>query len=151
MQCPFCHGETHVIDTRSCEPHRIRRRRSCLTCHKRFTTYEDMDLHLPKIIKSNQKRVNYDALKLRRGIELACEKRPVEAQTIDNIINRIEIRLQTFGEREISSQVLGKWVLEELFHIDAVAYIRFASVYENFLDINAFKQAVDQLLSQKKP
>ena len=129
------------------EGEKIRRRRECLNpdCLARFTTYEVAEIHIPTVIKQNGDRESYSADKLRRGLLRACEKRPVSAEQISALIHHIEQQMRSSGEREISSEQIGQWVMEGLKTLDHVAYIRFASVYLSFADIAAFQQTIDEL------
>lgn len=147
MHCPFCNTEdTKVIDSRlSMEGDGVRRRRECLNCHERFTTFERAELRFPSIKKSNGKREEFSEDKLRRGMQRALQKRPVDAEAIDSAVSRILHKLITGGEREIDSSQLGEWVIEELAQLDDVAYVRFASVYRRFQDLDAFRKELDLL------
>ncbi len=147
MKCPFC-GEpsTQVTDTRENEDaDTVRRRRRCLSCDKRFTTYERIDLKLPVVIKRNGSRTEFDRNKLLGSMKLALRKRPVMAEHVDAAIARIEERLLTLGEREIPSEKLGELVMRELRKLDKVAYVRFASVYRNFEDVDGFSEAIREV------
>ncbi|MCB1915186.1 MAG: transcriptional repressor NrdR [Rhodocyclaceae bacterium] len=147
MKCPFC-GEqsTQVTDTRENEDADIvRRRRRCLACDKRFTTYERIDLKLPVVIKRNGSRTEFDRAKLLGSMKLALRKRPVMAESVDAAIGRIEARLLSLGEREIPSERIGELVMRELRKLDKVAYVRFASVYRNFEDVDGFSEAVREV------
>lgn len=147
MHCPFCHTEeTKVIDSRLIsEGSQIKRRRECTSCNERFTTFETAELLMPKIIKRNAQRRPFDEEKLRFGMQKALEKRPVSIDAIDTAINSIKQKLLASGEREIHSQQLGEWVIESLKNLDHVAYVRFASVYRRFQDINDFSETIHQL------
>ncbi|HBE92202.1 MAG TPA: transcriptional regulator NrdR [Gammaproteobacteria bacterium] len=147
MHCPFCNTEdTKVIDSRlSMEGDGVRRRRECLNCHERFTTFERAELRFPSIKKSNGKREDFSEEKLRRGMQRALQKRPVDTDSIDHAVSRILHKLITAGEREIDSSQLGEWVIEELAQLDDVAYVRFASVYRRFQDLDAFRKELDLL------
>lgn len=147
MHCPFCSTEeTKVIDSRLVgEGSQVRRRRECLNCKERFTTYESPELVMPKIIKRDSRRKPFDEEKLRSGMLRALEKRPVSIDTMEAAINHIKRRLQASGEREVSSQLLGEWVMEELYQLDKIAYIRFASVYRRFEDVAEFHQEINRL------
>lgn len=140
MHCPFCNAtETKVNDSRLCaDGSQVRRRRQCTECNERFTTFEVVELVMPRIIKSNGSREPYDYNKLRRSMALPLHKRPVSIDEIDTIVHRIEHQLRQTGEREVSSQMLGEIVMNELKMLDDVAYVRFASVYRDFQDIDAF-------------
>jgi transcriptional repressor NrdR len=147
MHCPFCgHTETKVIDSRLAgEGRQIRRRRECLACTERFTTFEAAELLMPTVVKSDRTREPFDEHKLRAGMQRALEKRPVSSETIDDAVARICHGLRSLGEREVASRRVGEMVMEELRHIDEVAYVRFASVYRSFQDIEAFRTEIDQL------
>jgi transcriptional repressor NrdR len=147
MHCPFCNAaDTKVIDSRlSPEGDRVRRRRACSDCGARFTTYEVAELAMPQIIKQDSRREPFQEDKLRAGMMRALEKRPVSAEQIEQSIRRIERRARTSGERELSSRQFGEWVMEELRLLDSVAYVRFASVYRSFQDVNAFREEIERL------
>ena len=147
MRCPFCgHVETKVTDSRLAgEGDQIRRRRECLACGERFTTFEVPELVMPSVIKSDRRREAFDETKLRAGMDKALEKRPVPREAIDTAVSRIVHRVRTLGEREIGSGALGELVMEELRQLDEVAYVRFASVYRHFEDIEAFHQEIRKL------
>ncbi|MBT3308144.1 MAG: transcriptional regulator NrdR [Gammaproteobacteria bacterium] len=147
MRCPFCKAEdTRVVDSRLVgEGEQVRRRRECQACSERFTTFEMVDLVTPRIIKSDGNRQPYDESRLRRGFLRALEKRPVETEYIDAAIERIRHRLHATGEREVPARELGEWVMDELRNLDEVAYIRFASVYRSFQDVNAFREMVERM------
>ncbi|OBW94860.1 NrdR family transcriptional regulator [Gallibacterium salpingitidis] len=147
MHCPFCSAQdTKVIDSRLvADGYQIRRRRECLQCHERFTTFEMAELVTPKIVKNNGNREPFNEDKLRAGFSRALEKRPVSEENIENAISRIIHTLQTSGEREVSSKLVGTLVMNELKKLDKVAYIRFASVYLSFDDIKQFSDEIDKL------
>ena len=147
MHCPFCHHEeTKVIDSRFGEEGlQVRRRRECLICNERFTTYESAELTMPRIVKNDNSRVAFDEQKLRNGVQKALEKRPVAVEEIESIIQHIKKRLLTYNEREVSSDQLGEWVMNELKAVDEVAYVRFASVYRSFQDISEFREEIQRL------
>ena len=147
MHCPFCSAvDTKVIDSRLvAEGHQVRRRRECLLCHERFTTFEMAELVMPRVIKSNGVREPFNEDKLRNGIQRALEKRPVSTELIEQSINRIKSNLRATGEREIMSKIIGNLVMEELKQLDKVAYIRFASVYRSFEDIREFGEEIARL------
>ena len=147
MYCPFCYAnDTKVTDSRLIrEGNQIRRRRECLICKERFTTYEVAELILPRIIKRDGRRDHFNEDKLRAGISRALEKRPVSLEQIENAVNRIIHKSRVSGEREIPSKQLGEWVMEELHNLDQVAYVRFASVYRSFQDIKEFREEVSRL------
>jgi transcriptional repressor NrdR len=152
MYCPFCNEtDTKVIDSRLVgEGDQVRRRRECDKCTERFTTYEIAELAIPRIIKRDGRRNPFDEQKLRSGILRALEKRPVSAEQIETAVNHILRRLRASGEREVSSQVLGAWVMDELRQLDEVAYVRFASVYRSFQDVHAFGEEIKRLRSEDK-
>jgi transcriptional repressor NrdR len=152
MYCPFCgHTETKVIDSRLAgEGRQIRRRRECLACTERFTTFEAAELLLPTVVKSDRSREPFDEGKLRGGMQRALEKRPVGREAIEDAVARICHTLRSLGEREIASRAIGEMVMEELRHLDEVAYVRFASVYRSFQDIEAFRTEIDQLRHQRR-
>ncbi len=147
MHCPFCSTEeTKVIDSRLVsEGYQVRRRRECGNCHERFTTFETAELIIPKVIKNDGTREPFNEEKLRRGIQHALEKRPVSENDVEKAISYIIHRLRSTGEREVPSKLVGTLVMEELKKLDKVAYIRFASVYLNFDDINQFSKEIEKL------
>ena len=147
MHCPFCNAdETKVIDSRLvAEGHQVRRRRECVECHERFTTFESAELVMPRVIKSNGSREPVNEDKLRGGIQRALEKRPVGMEAVEEAINRIESKLRATGEREVDAKLIGNLVMEELKGLDKVAYIRFASVYRSFEDIREFGEEIARL------
>ncbi len=149
MKCPFCgHLETQVVETRLAEDgDYIRRRRQCGACEKRFTTYEKPEVNFPAIVKKDGRRIDYQRDKLRASLNLALRKRPVSTEQVDSAIERIEEKLLNLGDREVASHRLGELVMRELKKLDKVAYVRFASVYRNFEDIDAFKTLVDEVQS----
>ncbi len=153
MHCPFCcHTETKVIDSRLAgEGRQIRRRRECLACAERFTTFETAELLLPVVVKSDRSREPFDENKLRAGMQKALEKRPVSREMIDDAVARICHKLRSLGEREIASRAVGEMVMESLRHLDEVAYVRFASVYRSFQDVEAFRTEIDQLRRHPRP
>lgn len=153
MRCPFCGAqETRVIDSRlSQEGDQVRRRRECTECRERFTTFELAELNMPRVVKSNNNREPFREEKLRAGILRALEKRPVGSDQIEAAINRIKKKLLACGEREIPSRLIGESVMAELAHLDHVAYVRFASVYRSFQDINEFRAVIDRLEHEPKP
>ncbi len=150
MHCPFCSTEeTKVIDSRLVsEGYQVRRRRECVKCHERFTTFESAELVMPKIIKNNGTRESFNEDKLRRGIHHALEKRPVSSDDVEKAISRIIHQLRATGEREVPSKLVGNLVMDELKKLDKVAYIRFASVYLSFEDINEFSKEIEKLKDQ---
>lgn len=151
MHCPFCNAvETKVIDSRLVSNgNQIRRRRECLSCSERFTTYEVAELLMPRIIKSNNIPEPFNEAKLRAGVQKALEKRPVSIETVDSAVNHIKHELQSMGEREVPSMKIGELVMEQLRQIDHVAYVRFASVYRSFQDLEEFRQEIDKLSQQE--
>lgn len=150
MKCPYCADpNTQVVDTRENEDgDTVRRRRRCLTCDKRFTTYERVELQLPLVVKKNGSRTDYDRDKLKSSMMLALRKRPVTTESLDTAIDRIEEKLVQLAEREVASDRIGELVIRELKKLDKVAYIRFASVYRNFEDLDEFSDAIREV---KKP
>jgi transcriptional repressor NrdR len=147
MRCPFCSAQdTKVIDSRlSNDGDQVRRRRECLTCGERFTTYESAELLMPRVVKRDGSRVPFNQEKLRGGILRALEKRPVDTEQVEAMINRILHRIRAAGEREVASGAIGEWVMDELRELDQVAYVRFASVYRSFEDVNAFREEIERL------
>lgn len=147
MKCPFCgHAETQVVETRlSDDGDSIRRRRKCTHCDKRFTTYERAEVAFPVIVKKDGRRVDYERRKLLASFTLALRKRGVSTSLVDEAITRIEEKLLTLGEREIASSRIGELVMRELKKLDKVAYVRFASVYRSFEDIDEFSALVDEV------
>src|SRR3989304_10420609 len=153
MRCPFCSTEdTKGIDSRLAnEGDAVRRRRECQKCGERYTTFETAELVFPRIVKSNGTREPFNEDKLRGGVSRALEKRPVSVEDIESAINRIKTRLRSSGEREIKSRELGEWVMAELRELDEVAYVRFASVYQSFQDVNAFREEIERLQNEASP
>lgn len=147
MKCPFCgHLETQVVETRMSEDgDSIRRRRQCGACDKRYTTYERIDVSFPNIVKKDGRRIEYQRHKLLDSMSLALRKRPISTEQVDNAIERIEEKLLSLGVREVPSTRIGELVMRELKKLDKVAYIRFASVYRSFEDIDDFKSLVDEV------
>ncbi len=147
MHCPFCKApETKVIDSRLAnEGDSVRRRRECLSCSERFTTFETAELVMPRLVKSDGSRVPFDDQKLLQGMLKALEKRPVSLETIEEAASRIQYNLRATGDREVVSSRLGEWVMEELKKLDHVAYVRFASVYRSFQDLDEFRQEIERL------
>lgn len=147
MHCPFCNvQDTKVIDSRlSGDGDQVRRRRECLECQERFTTYENIELTLPRIIKQDGSREMFSIDKLRSGFLHALQKRVVATDLVEKSINKILHKLRTSGDREISSQMIGEWVMDELKILDQVAYVRFASVYRSFKDLEDFRIEIDKL------
>ncbi len=151
MYCPFCgHVETKVNDSRLAgEGRQIRRRRECLSCGERFTTFETAELLMPVVVKTNSVREAYDEAKVRAGMDKALEKRPVAREAVDEAVSRITHKVRILGDREVPARVIGELVMEELHHLDEVAYVRFASVYRQFQDIEAFHEEITRLRSQR--
>jgi len=147
MRCPFCgEQDTKVIDSRLvAEGDQVRRRRQCQACDERFTTFESAELLMPKLVKSDGKRVPFDEQKLRAGMQRALEKRPVSVEDVEASIHRIQARLRATGEREVISRMVGELVMDELRKLDQVAYVRFASVYRQFQDIDEFRQEIERI------
>jgi transcriptional repressor NrdR len=147
MKCPYCaEPNTQVVDTRENEDgDTVRRRRRCLACDKRFTTYERVELQLPLVVKKNGSRIEYDRDKLKASMMLALRKRPVTTDAVDAALDRIEERLVQLAEREVVSQRIGELVMRELKKLDKIAYIRFASVYRNFEDLDEFSDAIREV------
>jgi len=147
MHCPFCPAtDTKVVDSRMAdEGTRVRRRRECTECDERFTTYESAELSLPRVVKSKGEREAFSEEKLRYGLERALQKRPVSGDDLEAAIDAILRRLRAFGEREISSYIIGQLVMDALRELDQVAYVRFASVYREFEDVDAFSEEIKKL------
>lgn len=147
MKCPFCGAtDTQVIDSRVSESgDNIRRRRRCAACQKRFTTYEKAELRLPQVVKQDGRRADFDIERLRVGFQRALHKRPVPTGFVDQAIDRITQQVLALGEREIPSRQLGEMVMQELYRLDKVAYIRFASVYRSFKDVDDFRDAIREV------
>jgi transcriptional repressor NrdR len=147
MRCPFCsHTDTQVVETRISEDaDSIRRRRQCASCEKRFTTYERPEVNFPTVVKKDGRRIEYETTKLRASLNLALRKRPVSTEQIDSAIERIEEKLLATPAREVQSGRIGELVMRELKRLDKVAYIRFASVYRSFEDIDEFRALVDEV------
>lgn len=150
MNCPFCsHDDTRVVDSRlGREGNNIRRRRECVACDKRFTTYERIEETLPLVVKKDGRRETFDRHKIVAGMQRACEKRPVSVATVEQFVDRLEQQLQESGEKEIPSSRIGEAVMEALHEIDQVAYVRFASVYREFRDINEFMSELSDILAR---
>ncbi|MBU4458205.1 MAG: transcriptional regulator NrdR [Candidatus Omnitrophica bacterium] len=151
MKCPFCgHDEDKVIDSRSSEEGRsIRRRRECLPCHRRFTTYENIEEASLMVIKKDGRREPFDRKKILAGIKKACEKRPISTQKLEELADKIEYTLQSKFEKEVDASEAGELIMELLYDLDEVAYVRFASVYRQFKDINHFMKELKGLLNHK--
>lgn len=152
MKCPYCgHLENKVVDSRlNKENTIIRRRRSCEACGQRFTTYERLEVMMPMLIKKDGRREAYDRYKVVAGLKKACEKRPVSMSDIDDFVDSLERELQDMGEREVPTQWIGEKMMEGLAQLDEVAYVRFASVYRQFKDINEFMDELKGLLNTRK-
>ncbi len=151
MNCPFCgHIETKVTDSRLAgEGRQIRRRRECLSCGERFTTFETAELVMPMVVKGDRSREVFDETKLRSGMEKALEKRPVPREQLDEAVSRITHKVRNLGDREVQSRAIGELVMDELRQLDEVAYVRFASVYRHFEDVEAFHEEIQRLRSQR--
>lgn len=147
MRCPFCIGkETKVVDSRfASDGAQVRRRRECLECGERFTTYETAELSLPRIVKQDNSREHFSEEKLRQGLLRALEKRPVSTEQVEGAVSNIKHQLMVLGEREVPSKMLGDWVMKALAELDDVAYVRFASVYRSFQDVHAFEEEIQRL------
>lgn len=152
MYCPFCHAEeTKVIDSRLiADGAQVRRRRQCLECHERFTTFETAELIMPLIIKRDGRREAFNIDNLRSGMLRALEKRPVSVDALENATISITQEIRRRGEREIDAQLIGELVMKELFSLDHVAYVRFASVYKRFKDVSDFRETIDQMKEDKE-
>lgn len=150
MKCPFCgFADSKVVDSRPDKGgSTIRRRRECESCSRRFTTHERVEEILPLVLKKDGRRESFDRQKPISGIQKACEKRPVSIEEIEQMVDRLEVRLQESGEREVPSAVIGEWIMNELHGLDQVAYVRFASVYRSFKDINEFMTELQDLLKK---
>lgn len=149
MRCPFCGAQdTKVIDSRLfSDGDQVRRRRECTVCKERVTTYETAELNLPRLVKHDGSREPFDGRKLTAGMNRALEKRPVSTEQTEQALNRIRRRLLACGEKEVPSRQIGEWVMDELRSLDQVAYVRFASVYRSFEDVNAFREEIERLES----
>lgn len=147
MHCPFCsHEETKVIDSRlAADGRQIRRRRQCLDCNERFTTFESAELVMPRLVKSDGRREPFDDEKMRSSMLRALEKRPVPSERLEEAVGRLVHKLRTMGEREVGSRLVGELVMEELRELDEVAYVRFASVYRSFQDVTEFQEEIRKL------
>ncbi len=156
MYCPFCRRQSKNFDTKVTdsrwvpETNQIRRRRECPDCHRRFTSYERAELFLPHVIKRHGERQPFDEERVRRGFVKALEKRPIEMAAINQAVDDLQEHLRALGEREVSSSIIGEWIMQRLKALDKVAYVRFASVYRSFEDVEEFQSAIEQLLSQVK-
>jgi transcriptional repressor NrdR len=152
MKCPFCgFADTKVIDSRlGREGNNIRRRRECVGCGRRFTTYERVEETLPLVVKKDGRREPFDRMKIIGGMQRACEKRPVSIASIEKVVDQMEIFFQESGDKEIESSRIGEAVMEALHNIDEIAYVRFASVYRQFKDINEFMAELKEILAKDK-
>jgi transcriptional repressor NrdR len=152
VKCPFCDDlEDKVVDSRMAkEGEVIRRRRECLGCKRRYTTYERVEEILPVVVKKDGRRESFDRTKILSGLKKACEKRPISTATIEAVTDRIEKRIQEMGESEIESRIVGEEVMKELHQLDQVAYVRFASVYREFKDIDQFMDELKSLAQQRR-
>ncbi len=152
MKCPFCDEfEDKVVDSRMAkEGELIRRRRECLGCKRRYTTYERVEEILPMVVKKDGRRESFDRTKILAGLKKACEKRPISTVTIEDVTDRIEKRIQEMGETEIESRIVGEELMRELHQLDQVAYVRFASVYREFKDIDQFMDELKTLAQQRR-
>jgi len=150
MKCPFCgNNDSKVVDSRPDKGgNAIRRRRECEECTKRFTTHERVEEMLPLVCKKDGRREPFDRMKIVSGIKKACEKRPISLEEIDRMVDRLEARLQEATEKEVSTTLIGEWLMKELHGLDEVAYVRFASVYRSFRDIGEFMQELQDLLKK---
>ena len=153
MRCPFCGAQdTKVIDSRlSGEGDQVRRRRQCTVCKERFTTYETVELNLPRVVKTDGSRVPFNGAKLRGGMLRALEKRPVGTEQVEAAITHITRHLMASGDSEVSTRRIGELVMDELKNLDQVAYVRFASVYRQFQDVDAFREEIERLADQPGP
>jgi len=153
MRCPFCgQVEDRVVDSRETQDGQAtRRRRECIACQRRFTTYERIEEVLPQVVKKDGRREAFDRAKILHGLERACQKRPVSAEQIEGMIAAVERRLQESGDKEVQSRVIGEALMERLRELDPVAYVRFASVYRSFEDVGDFMSTLAGLASGKKP
>src|SRR5688500_15945846 len=152
MHCPFCtFEETKVIDSRLAgEGEQVRRRRECLQCGERFTTFESAELVMPRVVKSDATREPFDESKLRYGMLKGLEKRPVAIEAVDAAVSHVWHKLRVLGEREVPSRLVGELVMDELHLLDEVAYVRFASVYRSFQDVDAFREEIDRLRHRRR-
>lgn len=152
MKCPFCaHSENKVIDSRiSKDGDAIRRRRECLDCRRRFTTYEYVEEVLPIVVKKDGRREPFDRIKIRAGIKKACEKRPISTDAIEAVVNNVERACQEFQAKEVPSSAIGESIMRELQTLDGVAYVRFASVYRQFRDVGDFVEELKDLIRTRK-
>jgi len=151
MYCPFCHTiDTKVIDSRLvADGAQVRRRRECIACQQRFTTFESAELVMPLIIKRDGRRESFQLDNLRAGMLRALEKRPVGADDLESALVAIMEKIRQTGEREVDSRQIGEWVMEQLYRLDHIAYVRFASVYKRFQDVSEFRHAIDQMRDEE--
>ena len=147
MNCPYCYAtDTKVIDSRLiADGAQVRRRRQCIVCLERFTTFETFEVLLPLVIKRDGRRESFRIENLRSGLLRALEKRPVTADAVEDAVAAIMLKIRRSGERELTSCLIGEWVMEQLYHLDHVAYVRFASVYKRFQDVSDFRQTIDEM------
>ena len=152
MRCPFCRDlENRVVDSRlGKDGDAIRRRRHCEHCGRRFTTYERVEESLPMVVKKDGRREPFEHAKIVSGLKRACEKRPVSVDTIDAVADKLERQLQESGDREVTSRAIGEALMRELHELDAVAYVRFASVYRSFRDVHEFMRELEDLISERR-
>ena len=152
MRCPFCrHKNNRVTDTRmSADGRNIRRRRMCTSCKRRFTTYEHLEEALPMVVKKDNRREPFERQKIIAGLRRACEKRPVPTETVEDVADRVERAVLDLGAKEVSSSVIGNFVMNELHKIDQIAYVRFASVYRSFKDIDEFMRELQDLIRKRQ-
>lgn len=150
MRCPFCGlQDTRVIDSRLAgDKYQVRRRRECADCGERFTTFESAELVMPRVRKNDGSREPFDEDKLRAGLTSALYKRPVPTEAVEAALNHVQYKLRSSGEQEVDAERVGEWVMEELRDLDHVAYVRFASIYRSFQDVNAFREEIDRLEAQ---
>lgn len=151
MKCPYCgHLDNKVTDSRMNKENTItRRRRVCLSCKQRFTTYERLEVMMPMLVKKDGRREPWNREKMVAGLEKACQKRPVSRDCIDEFVDNIERKLQDLGAKEVLTQIIGQWVMEDLPELDEVAYVRFASVYRQFKDVNEFMSELKNMLDSR--
>lgn len=149
MKCPFCAAETKVLESRHTEDHIIRRRRECSSCAKRFTTFERLEEQHLVVIKKDGRREVFDRIKVLNGVLRACEKRPVPLADVEQLVSEVERDLRNTWEKEVSTDLIGERVMERLRLLDGVAYVRFASVYRQFKDVNEFREQLEQLLKSR--
>ena len=152
MRCPFCRDlENRVVDSRlGKDGDAIRRRRHCEKCGRRFTTYERVEESLPMVVKKDGRREPFERAKIVSGLKRACEKRPVSVDTIETVADKIERQLQEGGDREVTSRAIGEALMRELHELDAVAYVRFASVYRSFRDVHEFMRELEDLIAERR-